>query len=226
MITSVLIPVFNEEATIREIVRRVQASPIEKEIIVVDDGSTDGTPAFLDALNSPDVVIVRHSRNLGKGAAVRTGLQHVRGDIVLIQDADLEYDPSDYPRLIAPILRGDADVVYGSRIKGHTRRGYLRYYLGGRMLSCSANLLYGTQLTDVPTGYKVFKTQLLKGLGLAVDGFGFCAEVTAKAARRGHRIVEVGISYSPRSFKEGKKISWRSGLFFLWTLVRCRFSKV
>ena len=226
MITSVLMPVFNEEATIREIVRRVQASPIEKEIIVVDDGSTDGTAALLDAMKPAGVEVIRHPRNLGKGAAVRTALARARGDIVVVQDADLEYDPADYPRLIAPILRGDTDVVYGSRIKGHTRRGYLRYYLGGRMLSWFTNLLYGTQLSDVPTGYKVFKIQALRDMRLETDGFGFCAEVTAKAARRGLRIVEVGISYSPRSFREGKKISWRSGLGFLLKLFRCRFSKV
>ena len=223
MKTSILIPAFNEEATICEIVRRVQASPIEKEIIIVDDGSTDRTPSLLASLQAKNIVVVRHPRNLGKGAAVRTGLEHVRGDIVLIQDADLEYDPSDYPKLIAPILRGEADVVYGSRIRGQTRRGYLCYYLGGRMLSWLANRLYGTQLTDVPTGYKVFRTQLLKSIDLRTDGFGFCAEITAKLARRGHKIVEVGISYRPRSFREGKKITWRSGLAFIWTLVRCRF---
>ena len=188
----------------------------------MDDGSTDQTSSLLAALQSPDMVVVRHPRNMGKGAAVRTGLEHVRGDLVLIQDADLEYDPSDYPQLVGPIFRGEADVVYGSRIKGQTRRGYLRYYLGGKLLSWVTNRLYGTQSTAVPTGYKAFRTQLLKSVTLETNGFGFCAEITAKLAKQGHRIREVAISYTPRSFREGKKITWQSGLAFLWTLVRCR----
>ncbi len=224
MILSVIIPVFNEDATIGEIVRRVQAVPVEKELVVVDDGSTDGTAACLRELRSPGVLVITHPRNRGKGAAVRTGLQHVTGEIVLIQDADLEYDPAEYPSLIEPIARGGTDVVYGSRIRGQTQRGYLLYYLGGRLLSWFTNRLYGTKLTDVPTGYKVFRTSVLKSVPLRTDGFAFCAEITARLVERGFRIVEVPISYRPRRFREGKKITWRSGAAFLWTLLRYRFS--
>ena len=216
MKVSVIIPVFNEEATILELVHRVQATDLDKDIIVVDDGSTDATPSLLAGLQG--VTLLRHPRNLGKGAAIRTALESARGEIVLIQDADLEYDPGDYRRLLDPIERGEADIVYGSRILGRTRRGYLRYYLGGRLLSWLTNRLYGTRLTDVPTGYKVFRSSVLRAVRIETDGFGFCAEITAKLARRGHSIREVPIAYRPRNFRDGKKITWRSGLSFLSTL--------
>ncbi|HBA83809.1 MAG TPA: glycosyl transferase [Verrucomicrobia bacterium] len=220
---SVVIPVFNEEATLRQIIERVQSTPHEKELIVVDDGSIDGTPALLRELSSPNVIVLTHAQNRGKGAAVRTALEQVHGEVAIIQDADLEYTPNDYPALIEPIVRGDANVVYGSRIMGTSRRGYLPYYLGGRTISWAANILYGIKLTDLPTGYKAFKTSILKNLVLEMDRFAFCAEVTAKLARQGHAILEVPISYQPRSFREGKKITWHAGLDLLWTLIRCRW---
>lgn len=194
---------------------------VEKEIIVVDDGSTDGTQALIDFLKADrGLACCFHDKNQGKGAAVRTGLTKASGDIILIQDGDLEYDPADYPRLIQPILDGKTRVVYGSRNLGQNPMSYLRYYIGGRLLSWIANLIYRIHITDESTCYKVFEGKLLKGIKLDSRGFEFCPEVTAKVSRLGERIVEVPISYTPRSMEDGKKIGCADGLIAIWTLLR------
>lgn len=219
---SVIMPVLNEEDTIEPILERVLAVPLEKQLIVVDDGSTDGTWNILQRYASK-CTLLRHTRNMGKGAAIRTALPHVTGDVVITQDADLEYDPAEYLSLIKPIEEGRADVVYGSRLlNGKSPTAGLAFYLGGRLLTWLANLLYGLRITDEPTGYKVFRTKLIRGFELKSTGFEFCPEVTALVALSGARIVEVPISYRPRSVMEGKKIRWRDGLIAIWTLLRYR----
>jgi len=221
---SVIMPVYNEAGTVAEIIRRVLAAPVQKELIIVDDGSTDGTREILRRLPSDVATILYHECNQGKGAAIRTGLEHATGQLVLIQDADLEYDPNDYPALLRPALEGTAQVVYGSRVlRPDNPYSHLRFYLGGRLLSVIANLLYGIRITDEPTGYKLFRRELLKSLNLQCRGFEFCPEVTAKVARRGIPIHEVPIRYVPRTIDEGKKISWRDGLYAIWILVKYRF---
>ncbi len=221
---SVIMPVFNEEATISAILERVLAVPLEKEVIVVDDGSSDGTWQALQRY-AASCTLLRHPRNRGKGAAIRTALPHVTGDIVITQDADLEYDPAEYPRLIQPIVEGRADVVYGSRLlNGGAPTAGLLFYLGGRFLTWLANLLYGLHITDEPTGYKVFRTEIIRGLNLQSEGFEFCPEVTALVALSGVSITEVPISYRPRSLEQGKKIRWRDGWIAIWTLLRCRLA--
>ncbi|MEK7287484.1 MAG: glycosyltransferase family 2 protein [Elusimicrobiota bacterium] len=224
---SVIIPVYNEAATIAKTIRRVtDANPaLDMEILVVNDGSSDATQEAVEALGEPRVVLLRHQVNQGKGAAIRAALAKARGEVVIIQDADLEYDPAEYSRLLEPILSGRTKVVYGSRILGRNNpKAGWSYYLGGRLLSFVTNWLYGTAITDEPTGYKVFKTEVLRGMNLECRGFEFCPEVTAKAALGGHRIIEVPISYHPRSIKEGKKIKWRDGLAALWVLLKNRIS--
>lgn len=220
---SVIMPVYNEASTIGEIIRRVREVNLDKEIIVVDDFSTDGTRDLLREISGNDIRLFLHERNKGKGSGIRTALQHVRGEIVLIQDADLEYDPQDYYALVEPIEGRKADVVYGSRILGSHKRSSWLYWLGGRFLSWLTNLLYGTNITDEPTCYKVFKTDVLKSLGVEAKRFEFCPEVTAKLAKRGYRIYEIPISYEPRGVKEGKKIRWRDGLQAIWVLIKYRF---
>ena len=226
---SVIIPVYNERETIREILEKVTRVNLKKEIIIVDDASRDGTTEVLRAMegsqsiNNADVRIVYHSRNQGKGAAIRTALSYVRGDVIIIQDGDLEYDPQDYPQLIAPIIRGETDVVYGSRTLGKGKRSYWRYYWGGRFLSWLANMLYGARITDEPTCYKVFRAEVLKSLDLKCQRFEFCPEVTAKLCKRGYHIKEIPISYYPRKIEEGKKIRWIDGLAAILTLLKYRF---
>ncbi len=221
---SVIMPVLNEEATIGAILERVLAVPLEKEVIVVDDGSSDGTWQALQRY-AAFCTLLRHPRNRGKGAAIRTALPHVTGDIVITQDADLEYDPAEYPRLIQPIVEGRADVVYGSRLlNGRSPTAGLLFYLGGRFLTWLANLLYGLRITDEPTGYKVFRTEIIRGLNLQSEGFEFCPEVTALVALSGVPITEVPISYRPRSREQGKKIRWRDGWIAIWTLLRYRLA--
>ncbi len=218
-------PVYNEEATIGEIVGRVRATGLPYEIIVVDDGSSDNSAALLAALEEsgqPPLRILRHEQNQGKGAAVRTGLAAVTGDLVLVQDADLEYDPADYTVLLAPFDDPAVEVVYGSRNLGRNPRSSHAFYWGGRFLSWVTNRLYGARITDEATGFKVFRTQLLKGLNLEGNGFEFCPEATGKILRRRIAIHEVPISYSPRSWKEGKKIRWYDGLSALWYLLKYR----
>lgn len=222
---SIIMPVYNERRTIEEILKRVQAVDLEKELIVVDDGSVDGTRDTLRNYQNVDSIrVVFQDRNQGKGAAIRAGLAHVTGDVVVIQDADLEYDPADYPILLRPIQEGEAQVVYGSRLlnEEHPISAW-RFYLGGRLLTLLANLLYRAGITDEPTCYKMFRTEVLKGLDLRCTRFEFCPEVTAKVRKRGIRIHEVPISYNPRKVYEGKKIGWRDGLEAIWTLVKYRF---
>ncbi len=225
---SVIVPVYNEAATVAQIIERVlkvELGDVEKEIIVVNDGSTDGTGAVLDSLvaHRPNPLkIVHHERNRGKGAAVCTALEHVTGDVVITQDADLEYDPQEYPALLAPFEDPAVQVVYGSRNLHGNPRSSWSFYWGGRLLSWIANLLYRSHITDEPTGYKALRADLLRSLDLQSEGFEFCPEVTGKVLRRGIEIHEVPISYRPRSFDEGKKINWRDGMRAIWTLLKYR----
>ena len=224
---SVIVPVYNERNTVVEVVRRMRAvelpDGIEREIVVVDDGSTDGTRDVLRQLGDSTVRIVVHEGNRGKGAAVRTGLALATGDYVLIQDADLEYDPDDWPRLIAPITRGRARVVYGSRFTGERRNMLLLHWIGNRVLSLVTNVLFNSTLSDMETGYKLVDRKLLNDLALRSDHFDIEPEITAKILKRRIRIYEVPISYMGREFDEGKKITWRDGFAALWTLVKFRF---
>ena len=222
---SVIVPVFNERTTLTEIVRRMRAVdlPVDREIIIVDDGSSDGTDKVLSALEDSTVHVLRHSGNKGKGAAIRTGLGVVRGDLVLIQDADLEYDPEDWPKLLNPVLRGKALVVYGSRFTGERKNMLYWHWVGNRFLSLVTNVLYNTTLSDMETCYKLFDRTVIEGITIRSDRFDFEPEITAKVLRRGYRIYEVPISYTGREFHEGKKITWRDGFIALWTLVKYRF---
>jgi len=223
---SVIIPCYNEQRTILTILERVQAVPIVKEIIVVDDGSTDGTREILAALvvDLPGVTVLFHEANQGKGAAVATGLARAIGRVVIIQDADLEYDPEEYGVVIAPILAGDAQVVYGSRNLQPNHYSYRLFYWGGRLVTLVTNLLYGSRLTDEATCYKAFALPVIQGLHLESAGFEFCPEVTAKVLRQGYAIREVPISYHARPREEGKKIRASDGLRAIWTLLKYRFA--
>jgi glycosyltransferase involved in cell wall biosynthesis len=218
---SVLIPVFNERDTIEQALARVRELGPEVEIVVVDDASTDGTREILEAY--PGIVLVRHPVNQGKGMAIRTALEHATGDVVAIQDADLEYDPQDLPRLVEPIARGEARVVYGSRFLRGRPRMELPNYICNRLLAWTANLLFGARLTDEATCYKVFDRKLLRSIKLDCRRFEFCPEVTAKVRKRGERIVELPIAYDPRSYDSGKKIRAWDGVVALWTLLKYRF---
>jgi glycosyltransferase involved in cell wall biosynthesis len=222
---SVIVPVFNERNTIVEIMRRMRAVdlPIEREIVVVDDGSSDGTQQVLAQLGDSTVKIVKHGANRGKGAAIRTGLEHVTGDLVLIQDADLEYDPEDWPKLLAPVFAGKATVVYGSRFTGERRNMLYLHWVGNRMLSFVTDVLYNTTLSDMETCYKLFDRRVLDGITIKSDRFDFEPEITAKVLRKKVRIYEVPISYTGREFEEGKKITWRDGFAALYALVKFRF---
>jgi dolichol-phosphate mannosyltransferase len=222
---SVVIPIYNEEATLEEIIRRVRATGLAYEIIAVNDASTDRSPAILERIQNnghPPLRLVRHECNRGKGAAVRSSLAVATGDLILVQDADLEYNPADYPALLAPFAQPGVEVVYGSRNRRPNPQSSFAFYWGGRLLSWIANWLYGSHITDETTGYKVIKAGLLRDVGLETDGFEFCAEVTAKLLRRGATIHEVPISYAPRSWDEGKKIRWYDGLVAIWTLLKYR----
>lgn len=222
---SIIVPVYNEERTIDALLHRLcDVANHENEVIVVDDGSTDATPRLLAAWKArPGMLLLRHDQNRGKGAAIRTGLRCVHGEITIIQDADLEYDPADFPRLVQVIRSGESDVVYGSRyLTPHARLPMNRFRLGVSCLNYLVRLLYGQRLSDEATCYKAFRTSLLRRLDLKANGFDFCPEVTAKLCRLGHRILEVPISYHPRTKAQGKKIGWRDGLHAAWTLVKWR----
>jgi glycosyltransferase involved in cell wall biosynthesis len=220
-------PVYNEDETLREILQQVRAvdlSGVEKEIIVVDDGSTDGSRAILlDEARAGDLHLLRHDKNRGKGAAVRTAIEHATGDLILIQDADLEYDPRDYPTLIRPILEGRVTVVYGSRFLGPRTAMLFWHMLGNKLLTLTTNILYNAILSDMETCYKCFRADIVKDLPLRSRRFEFEPEITAKVLKRGHRIFEVPISYYGREYHEGKKISWRDAPLAFWTLVKYRF---
>jgi glycosyltransferase involved in cell wall biosynthesis len=219
---SVIIPAYNEQDTIVEAISRVRAAPLEKEIIVVDDASTDDTATLVEGLAAPDLKLLRQPENRGKGAAIRRGLDDSTGDIVLIQDADLEYDPADYPRLVAPIESGEATVVYGTRAP-EFRGMRLPHRIFNWVAALLANLLYRARITDEATCYKVFRADAIKGIPLKCERFEFCPEVTAKLRKRGVDIHEIPVSYQARSVGAGKKIRWWDGVEALWTLVKYRF---
>jgi glycosyltransferase involved in cell wall biosynthesis len=218
-----LIPAYNEGGTIARVIEQVQALPFAKQVIVIDDGSTDGTAELVEAL---DGVLLLRQANRGKGAAVRAGIPHAEGEIVVIQDADLEYDPADVPALIEPILDGRADVVYGSRLSGgRPQRAYLFWHrVGNRFLSLVAGVLFNTTLSDMETGYKAFRRDVLMSLDLRENGFGIEPEVTGRICKQRLRIYELPVAYYGRTYDEGKKITWRDGFRALWVLVRVRVS--
>lgn len=217
---SVIIPVYNEAKTILEIIRRVKEAPFEKEIIVVDDCSNDGTAGLLKE-NSDGIKVLFHEKNQGKGAAIRTALSHITGEIVIIQDADLEYHPSEYPRLVSPILDGVADVVYGSRFQGGTHRVlYFWHSVGNWVITTLSNMLTDLNLSDMETGYKTFRSEIIKKIKIESNRFGFEPEITAKIAKMGCRIYEVPISYWGRDYSEGKKINWKDGLAALYWIIK------
>ena len=223
---SVVMPVFNEAATIDEIIRRVIAVPVRTQLIVVDDCSTDGTRDTLTGLQRElGFTLLLQPTNRGKGAALRAGFEAVRGDIVVIQDADLEYSPEEFPQLIELICDGRADVVYGSRFIGRHRVFLFTHYLGNRLLTLVTNVLYNTMLTDMETCYKVMRTDVLRSMTLRSNGFGIEPELTAKIFKRGYRVYEIPITYDGRGYEEGKKIGWRDGVVALWVLLRYRFTE-
>jgi len=211
------------EVRVRRAEPEPESLPVDVEIVMVNDASWDGTGEILKALEDSTIQVVHHPDNAGKGAAIRTGLEYARGDLILIQDADLEYDPDDWPRMLAPVLKGKAEVVYGSRFTGERRNMLFTHWLGNRFLSLVTNVLYNTTLSDMETCYKLFDRTVLDGLEIKADGFEFEPEVTAKLLRRGYRIYEVPISYAGREYDEGKKITWKDGYRALWTLARYRF---
>jgi len=225
---SIVIPAYNERATVEALLRRVAAAPIpgglEREILIVDDGSGDGTGELLKELEQtgdPAFRLVEHPHNRGKGAALRTGFEQVTGDVVLVQDADLEYDPRDYPTLLQPILDGEADVVYGSRFLGGPHRVlFFWHYVGNRFLTTLSNMFTDLNLSDMETCYKVFRAEVLRGMTLCSDRFGIEPELTAKVAKTRARIYEVPISYHGRTYAEGKKIGWRDGFAAIWAILR------
>jgi glycosyltransferase involved in cell wall biosynthesis len=221
---SVIIPVYNERSTLLEIFNKVKSVSLEKEIILVDDYSTDGTRGLLQQLEKDGARVLYHERNMGKGAALRTGFQHATGDFVIVQDADLEYDPGEYPKLIQPLLEGRADVVFGSRFRGKRHNMTSLHNLGTQFLTLMTNILYQTSITDMETCYKLFPRDIIQSIRIVSNRFNFEPEITAKLLKRRLRIVEVPISYAGRSFEQGKKITWRDGFSAIWTLVRFRFS--
>ena len=227
---SIIIPVYNEEKTISEIINKVKKAKlgnIIKEIIVIDDSSTDNTKKILSKIKDKKIKIFFHQKNQGKGCAIRTGLNHATGDIILIQDADLEYDPKEYQKLLAPILENKTKVVYGSRlerIRKDLKNMYKLHYIGNIFLTITTNLLYGAKITDMETGYKVFRKEVIDNIRLKAKRFDFEPEITAKMLKRGYKIKEVPIDFLARKFDEGKKITWRDGLKALYYLIKYRFT--
>jgi len=220
---SVLIPVYNEKDTIRDVIDRVRSVPVRKQIILVDDRSVDGTRDILKSIaeEQPDLVVRFHEVNRGKGAAIRTALSHATGDVVIIQDADMEYDPVEYPKLLAPIEQGVADVVYGSRFLGGPHRVlFFWHQLGNQLLTLMSNVLTNLNLTDMETGYKCIRTDLMKRMRLTTDRFGFEPELTARVAQMRLRVFELPISYWGRDYTAGKKITWRDGVAALWHIIK------
>jgi glycosyltransferase involved in cell wall biosynthesis len=222
---SVVIPVYNEVGNVKVIIKRVQAQKLANEIVVVDDGSTDGTRDILKELDGQDSLrVILHERNQGKGAAVVTGIKAARGDVLLIQDADLEYDPRDYPKLLQPIEEEIADVVYGSRFLGGPRRVAMFWHMiANKLLTVMTNILYDTILTDMETGYKVFRRQVIEGMNIKAKRFDFEPEFTAKVLKRHYRIFEVPITFNPRDYSQGKKIQLKDAFEAVWTLLKYRF---
>jgi len=218
---SIVIPVYNEKDSILKVVEGVAAAPYDKEIIIVDDGSTDGTSAILAGLEGGNVRVIRHETNSGKGAALKTGFAQVTGDVVIIQDADLEYSPEDYPVLLQPLIDGKADVVYGSRFQGGTHRCHLFWhYVANKVVTLLSNMMTNLNLTDMETCFKVFRVDVARRLNLTAKRFGVEPEITAKIARIGCRIYEVPISYHGRDYSEGKKITWKDGIAAIWHIFK------
>jgi dolichol-phosphate mannosyltransferase len=223
-VVSVIVPVYNEIGTMHELLIRLREAPFRKEIIVVDDCSIDGTAVILD--EERDIVLIRHGRNRGKGAAIRSGIERASGEVIIIQDADLEYDPDEIPKVVAPIVDGRTDVAYGSRFMHGFPRGMpIANMIANMVLVWTTRILYGCRLSDEATCYKAFRASMLKAMTLRCERFEFCPEVTAKALRAGHRIVETElINYRPRTLRKGKKIRWTDGVEAFFTLIRYRFS--
>ena len=221
-VLSIIIPVYNEKETISDVIDAVVATPYNKEIIIIDDHSTDGTQDILSGIKQDGLKVFMHDKNQGKGAALQTGFSHATGNIIIIQDADLEYDPQEYPVLLKPILDGRADVVYGSRFAGHGahRVLYFWHYVGNRFLTLLSNLFTNLNLTDMETCYKVFTREALAGVDINEKRFGFEPEITAKMAKKKLRIYEVPISYYGRTYEQGKKINWKDGVWALWCILK------
>ncbi len=220
---SVIIPVYNEEKTVKQTISEIQKVNLDKEIIVVDDKSEDLTYHIVEEMKYSNIVLVKQKVHRGKGAAIREALRYVTGEIVIIQDADLEYDPADYPKLIAPILKNQAEVVYGSRFKGKIKGMRFSNLMANKILTGVSNMLFGIHITDEATCYKVFRAEVIKKIPLKCSGFEFCPEITAKIAKRKIRIIEVPISYRARTIAEGKKVKWIDGFIAVYTLIKYRF---
>jgi glycosyltransferase involved in cell wall biosynthesis len=223
---SIIIPAYNEAKTIKTIVEKVQEVPLDKEIIIVDDASEDGTTQIIKNLKGDNIKKIFHQKNQGKGAAIRSAIRLVEGDIVIIQDADLEYHPDEYPQLIAPILKDRADVVFGSRFIGAHRCFLFTHYIGNKIVNLIANILYNTNLTDFMTCYKAFKAEIIKNINILSNRFGFEAEITGEVFKRHLRVYEVPISYSGRDYAEGKKIKWTDFFVVVWWLIKTKSKKI